>query len=176
MGGTIGVESEPGKGATFWFLVPFKLGVGAVPPSETAPIMPPAQQCGPLRILLAEDNPINQMLVRTMLQKSGHTVRVVENGRLAVAAVAAEDFDIVLMDMQMPEMGGEEATRAIRALLAPKNRVPVLALTADVMAEHREQYLRAGVDGLVAKPIDWRLLSEAIGTAVGTGPAMARQT
>jgi signal transduction histidine kinase/ActR/RegA family two-component response regulator len=163
MGGEIGVQSEPGLGATFWFTLPFALGAGAVPP-DLLPATPPPLPLPwrPLRILLAEDNRINQMLVRSMLQKFGHTVQVVENGRQAVDAVVAGDVDIVLMDMQMPEMDGEQATQAIRALPPPKNRLPVLAFTADVMAENRERYLRAGVNDLVAKPIDWETLSDAL--------------
>ena len=171
MGGDIGVQSQPGDGATFWFSLPFDFGDAAVLAAPDSPAIPPApaRPQRPLSILLAEDNRINQMLVRSMLQKFGHSVRVAENGRQALDAVIAEDFDAVLMDMQMPEMDGEEATRRIRALPPPKNRVPVLALTADVMLEHRERYLRAGVDELVAKPIDWLVLSEAL--AVHTAPA-----
>jgi len=176
MGGEIGVVSAPGQGATFWFTMPFTMPDRHDPIEQAPPpsplLLPPADK--PLSILVAEDNRINQMLVRSMLQKFGHTVRVVENGRLALDAVIAEDFDAVLMDMQMPEMDGEEATRLIRALPPPKNRTPVLALTADVMVEHRARYLGAGVNALVPKPIDWRILSEALkahtGAAAGVSP------
>ncbi|CAK0739319.1 hypothetical protein CCP1ISM_10350001 [Azospirillaceae bacterium] len=115
-----------------------------------------------LHILLAEDNRINQMLVRTMLQKGGHSVEIAENGRFAVAAVEAGDFDAVLMDMQMPEMDGAEATKAIRAMQSPKNQVPIIALTADAMAEQRDRYMEVGVNELVSKPIDWQILSDAL--------------
>ena len=169
MGGEIGVVSAPGRGSRFWFTVPLPLaearqpaatGAAATGAAAPAPVTPPpARQ---LRILVAEDNRINRMLVRAMLTKLGHVVEVAENGLLALAAVAEGAFDIVLMDMQMPEMDGEEATRAIRALPAPRDRTPVLALTADVMAEHRERYLRAGVNDLVPKPIDWQVLAAAL--------------
>ena len=168
MGGRVGVESQPGIGSLFWFSLPFKLAnqsprlpVAATTAAATA-MEPSGQTSRPLRILLAEDNRINQMLIRSMLQKYGHSVEIADNGRQALDAVTNQEFDIVLMDMQMPEMDGEEATAAIRALPPPKNAIPVLALTADVMAEHRARYLRAGVNELVAKPIDWQVLSEAI--------------
>jgi CheY-like chemotaxis protein len=101
-----------------------------------------------------------------MLQKLGHTVVVVSNGREAVAAVVQGDFEAVLMDMQMPEMDGEEATRVIRALAEPCATVPIIALTADVMTEDRERYMASGVNDLVAKPIDWDVLSRSIAKAI----------
>ncbi|MEI6559755.1 MAG: ATP-binding protein [Rhodospirillaceae bacterium] len=161
MGGEIGVESRPGAGTTFRFTVRFACAAAETPPP--VPVTAASERPPPsLHILLAEDNRINQMLVRSMLQKLGHQVQVVENGRQALDAVSVGAIDVVLMDMQMPEMDGEEATRAIRALPPPRNRIPVLALTADVMAEHRERYLRAGVDDLIPKPIDWNLLADAL--------------
>ena len=162
MGGEIGVVSTPGRGTTFSFTLPFTVPdphEAAEQPTGTTAVPKPVRV---LRVLLAEDNRINQMIVRSVLEKQGHTVEVAENGRQALEAVVAEDVDVVLMDMQMPEMDGEEATRRIRALPPPKNRIPVLALTADVMLEHRERYLRAGVNDLVPKPIDWNELCQAL--------------
>ncbi|MEI7609167.1 MAG: response regulator [Rhodospirillaceae bacterium] len=99
-----------------------------------------------------------------MLQKIGHTVVVADNGRIAVEAVEAGDFDAVLMDMQMPEMSGEEATKVIRAMATAQKPLPIIALTADAMPEQRDLYLAAGVDDLVPKPIDWDILLAALNT------------
>ena len=163
MGGQIGVESEHNNGARFWFTIPYtirELKVSEQTKIHVVAIHDVAMR--PIRILLAEDNKINQMLVRSMLQKLGHAVVVAGNGREALESVIAEDFDVVLMDMQMPEMDGEEATKAIRSLPPPKNLIPILALTADVMPENRDRYMQAGINGLVPKPIDWKVLSDAM--------------
>jgi signal transduction histidine kinase/CheY-like chemotaxis protein len=107
----------------------------------------------PLRILLAEDNKINQTFAVALLQKAGHAVEVVENGHQAVDAVRLNTFDVVLMDAQMPELDGIAATREIRALPEPKCTVPIIALTANAMAGAEKEYLRAGMDDYVSKPI-----------------------
>jgi two-component system sensor histidine kinase/response regulator len=111
-----------------------------------------------LRVLLAEDNPVNRKLVTTLLRKRGHKVKTVENGRQAIAAIheqTARPFDVVLMDLQMPEMGGLEATEALRAEERDgATRLPLVALTAHAMQGDRERCLAAGMDGYLAKPID----------------------
>ncbi|MEI7607322.1 MAG: response regulator [Rhodospirillaceae bacterium] len=105
----------------------------------------------------------------------GHAVDAVEDGLAALNRVTAADYDVVIMDMQMPVMDGEEATAAIRALPRPKGAVPVLALTADVMPEHRERYPAAGVNGLVPKPIDWPSFAAALDAcADGRSPEAGR--
>ncbi len=116
-----------------------------------------------LRILLAEDNLVNQRLALRILQKEGHDVVVAGNGREAVEAVARTDFDVVLMDVQMPEMDGFEATAAIRkAEIATRNHVPIIAMTAHAMSGDRERCLAADMDDYVSKPISARGLLDVI--------------
>jgi CheY-like chemotaxis protein len=118
----------------------------------------PARRSGGLRVLLAEDNAINQRLAVAIVKQAGHAVEVVADGRAAVEAVSAKDYDVVLMDSQMPGLDGVEATRLIRALPAPKNAITIIALTANAMVGASEQYRAAGMDDYVAKPIDVELL------------------
>jgi len=127
-------------------------------PATPAAGVPGPRASRPLRVLVAEDNAVNRKLVTTLLQKRGHLVESVEDGRAAVAAVAASQpggFDMVLMDLQMPEMGGFEATQAIRSQEDDGGRrLPIIALTAHAMQGDRERCLRAGMDGYLSKPID----------------------
>jgi len=111
-----------------------------------------AAQAVPLRVLLAEDNKVNQQYACVLLSTAGHHVTVAENGHQAVDALRAADFDVVLMDIQMPELDGVQATRQIRGLPAPKNGIPIIAMTAHAMAGAREEYLAAGMDDYVSKP------------------------
>ena len=119
------------------------------------PASPPQRLAAyhPLRILLAEDNRVNQLVVVRMLRSLGYTPTVVDNGRGAIEALRATPYDVVLMDMQMPDMDGLEATRIIRREL-PSDRQPrVVALTANVLDEHVHEFHDAGADGFLAKPI-----------------------
>ena len=106
-----------------------------------------------LSVLLAEDNRVNQMVAQAMLAKAGHRVVVVSDGAAAVDAASAQDFDVVLMDVQMPTLDGIEATQRIRALAGRRGRVPVLAMTADAMSGAKERYLKAGMDDYLSKPV-----------------------
>ena len=115
-----------------------------------------------LRILLAEDNAINQMLATALLEKAGHHVDAVGNGAEAVEAVVAAAYDLVLMDVRMPEVDGLEATRRIRALCGPKADLPIIAMTANAMAEERDECLAAGMSDHIAKPIDEDDLMRAV--------------
>jgi len=165
MGGEIAVESEPGRGATFRFSV--LVGIAATPPlGEPELVEIDDGPVPPLRILLAEDNDVNRMLVSKVLAQSGHRVDEAVDGREALRAAVRVDYDVILMDMQMPVMDGMEATRAIRTLPGEAAAVPIVALTADAMPEHRQMYLDAGVDVLLTKPVDWRLLQRTLARVV----------
>src|SRR5579863_3215419 len=116
-----------------------------------------------LRILLAEDNRVNQMLAVRILEKRGHTVVVAEDGRRALEALGKQPFDLILMDMQMPELGGVEAARVIREReKSTGEHIPIIALTANAMAGDREHCLNAGMDDYVSKPIQVKELFAAI--------------
>ena len=133
------------------------------PPREPVPapkltLVNPAKVQAKLRILLAEDNKINQQYASVVLGKAGYHVTIAENGRQAVEAVRQSDFDLVLMDIQMPDMDGVEATRHIRALPAPRNAVPIFAMTAHAMRGASEEYLGAGMNDYVTKPFQPALL------------------
>ncbi|MEI6559525.1 MAG: CHASE domain-containing protein [Rhodospirillaceae bacterium] len=152
MEGEIGVSSRLGEGSVFRF----SCQVGLAQPGDAAAVPEaPAGPVRPLTILLAEDNIVNQLIVKLGLEKRGHQVSVVDNGVQACAAAAAQRFDLILMDMQMPVMDGPEATRAIRALAAPFNEVPIVALTADAVLEHRAAYMEAGLSAFLTKPVEW---------------------
>ncbi len=164
MGGRISVESTPAEGSVFRFSIQVGLHQDRAPLSPTAGV--PAAPPSPLRsmtkakpdslsILVAEDNPVNQKLAVRLLEKLGHQVHLVENGEQAVDAVKARNFDLVLLDVQMPVMGGLAACGAIRAWeKGPGTHVPIVAMTAHAMQGDRERCLDAGMDGYIPKPID----------------------
>ncbi len=149
MDGAVGLESEPGRGSTFFVELP--LPVGQLP--ERA-ITVPVVAAGSLdvRVLVAEDNAVNQLLIRRLLEKMGCTVELVSDGRQAIDAWASGRFDLVLMDCEMPETDGYEATRAIRARETGA-RTPIIAVTARALSGDRERCLAAGMDDYLTKPI-----------------------
>jgi CheY-like chemotaxis protein/HPt (histidine-containing phosphotransfer) domain-containing protein len=122
-----------------------------------------------LRILLAEDNPTSRFIIERMLGQWGHDVTSVSDGRQAVTHTLAEKFDVILMDMQMPIMDGDEAARLIRASGSVFAETPIIALTADGIVEHHQNYINAGCNSVVTKPVSWNVLAKAI--AVLLAPA-----
>jgi len=183
MDGEIGVDSTPGEGSTFWFTLTLPIVAHGLRPDgdatlpATAAVTAPAAaaaappQDGVLLILLAEDNPTNQLLLTTRLHRAGHRVDVVANGEEAVDAVARHDYDVVLMDMQMPALDGASATRRIRALDGPRAKVPVVALTADALPEFRQRYMDAGLDDYLTKPVEWDRLERVLSRYRPAAPA-----
>ena len=121
----------------------------------------------PLKILVAEDNRINQQLIKATIEAFGHRLEIVENGVLAVEAVKNGNYDLVFMDVRMPEMSGPDATRAIRLLAGDTSKTPIIAVTSDATTEHRNMYTEAGMDACVGKPINRAELLDAINIVMG---------
>jgi CheY-like chemotaxis protein/HPt (histidine-containing phosphotransfer) domain-containing protein len=145
-------------------------GQAATQPSQlTAPAALDALSLGGLRVLLVEDHPVNQLLTRKLLEEWQCDIEVVANGRDAVSRWQRGGIELILMDVQMPEMGGEQATALIRSLEAPRQgHTPIVAVTAHALAGDREKYLAAGMDAYVSKPISPDALAQAMHAALET--------
>jgi len=175
MGGEVGAESEPGVGTRVWFTVQLARGHGVMPVQHDA-LTAAAASRWPLfeggRVLLVEDHPINREVAEEILHGFGLDVSVAENGRVAVERVQREAFDLILMDMQMPELDGLAATRAIRAL-PQRSNVPIIAMTANAFEEDRQACFAAGMNDFVAKPVDPNALGATLALWLERKPAAA---
>ena len=157
--------TKPVRRSLLWRAISSALGEGPVKGNghRKSSAVSASHSRRPLHVLLAEDHPVNQKLTRNFLEREGHSVHVVANGLQAVSAAEQERFDVILMDVQMPEMGGFEATRAIRASrIAGTSSVPIIALTARAMKGDREACLEAGMNGYLSKPVRAEDLSTAL--------------
>ncbi|MFZ4604658.1 MAG: PAS domain S-box protein [Caulobacter sp.] len=165
MGGQVSFESAPGVGSTF------RIEIAAVDAKAVdAPSAPSGAALDGLRVLVVEDNPTNRMIAVKMLESLGASAQTACDGAEGVAAAGAGVFDLILMDIQMPDMDGMEACRRIRALGGASAATPMIALTANVLAHQRETYLAAGMDGVVGKPISPAALLGEISRLAGAGP------
>jgi len=162
MGGEIGVNSRRTGGSTFWFTVPCRLPAQPMCPVTLEKFNPPACDFVKGRVLLVEDLEFNRDIALEMLRKYGHDVDVAENGAEALRMVQANDYDVVLMDLQMPVMDGLTATRQIRALETPAADVPIIALTANVLPHQIKQFAEAEMNDHVAKPFKKNDLLEKV--------------
>jgi len=160
MEGSIWAQSEPSKGSVFHFTLPVDVSIDCLPKPEVAPPQPMSNSHTNMRILIAEDNSINQRVIRQMLKKLGYRADIAADGVEAIRALELQHYDLVLMDIQMPEMDGFEATTEIRKRwpLGPK----ILALTAYALKGDREKCLEAGMDGYIAKPVKMDDLKSAL--------------
>jgi two-component system, sensor histidine kinase len=176
MGGTIAIQSTQGAGTTIRFELPFTQKAGADPLELTSP-QPSLTTAA--RVLVAEDNAINQEIIGALLQRLGANATIVGNGALALAALRTGRFDVVLMDCNMPVMDGYEATRRIRAEPV-RNSIPIIALTANALAEDRQRCMDAGMDDFLSKPIPMSSLAKALArwapaaASQGAGPVQPK--
>ncbi|TNE61324.1 MAG: response regulator [Alphaproteobacteria bacterium] len=171
LGGEIGVVSEEGEGATFWFTFHCREGSADDLVDDRGFdndfAIQSAHAARSLRILVADDNLINQRIIENMLGKLGHELTAVENGALACGLAEEQDFDLILMDIQMPVLGGIDATKWIRAMDGKKAEVPIIGCTADAFPEQIERFRQAGMQDVVTKPINRRQLLTVINQVMG---------
>jgi len=166
MKGTVGVESEPGNGSTFWFEVPLKKSGKEKDANEAAGNQPPdntGRSFEGMKILVAEDDKMSQLVIRKFLEKEGIKADIVETGSEAIKALEAGEYGAVLMDVQMPDLDGFAATKMIREKEKDSGKhTPIIMLTASAMAEDREESIESGADEFITKPIDQAKLMKTL--------------
>jgi CheY-like chemotaxis protein/HPt (histidine-containing phosphotransfer) domain-containing protein len=167
MGGQIGVDSTKGIGSAFWFTVCCQPSKGNVDATDRRVAIDRWVASRPLKILVAEDNTVNQYMIQALLNKLYHSVEIAKDGQCAIDLLNAGDFDLILMDIRMPVMDGLEATASIRATNGPKSNIPIIALTADISAGNVREYTNAGMNDMCGKPIELKLLLQSINKCLG---------
>jgi signal transduction histidine kinase/HPt (histidine-containing phosphotransfer) domain-containing protein len=176
MGGRLGHDDNPGSGSVFWLELPLDTAPSSLSTTVLAPAfdvtdadkMPAPTRA--LRVLVVDDVLMNRDIAGSFLRAAGHEVVCVEGGAEAVAEAAITDFDVILMDVRMPDVDGLEATRHIRALAGPRGRVPIVALTAQAFLDQITECQKAGMDGHLAKPFDPETLLATVTRAVASEP------
>jgi signal transduction histidine kinase/ActR/RegA family two-component response regulator len=165
MGGTLGATSEPGRGSTFWFELPMREVATSVPPSANERVVHLSERRSDpdaALVLIVEDSPVNRLVAVHVLERCGFRSHVVNDGREALHALSTQRYDAVLMDCQMPDIDGYEATRELRRRENGGRHTPVIAMTAHAMTGDRERCLEAGMDDYIAKPVRSHALNEVL--------------
>jgi CheY-like chemotaxis protein len=173
LGGTLAIDNTEGRGTTVYLSLPF--GLPAAPSGEARDPERDAPRAGPpgLRVLFAEDDAVSLLSGRTMLEKSGYEVVTATDGQEVLRLFEEQDFDLIVMDIQMPVLDGIEATRRIRAAHpdGPRSAVPIIAMTAYAMTGDREKFLAAGINDYISKPVDMHLFHEVVARVLARGRA-----